>query len=225
MVYRALWKARQPGVTTVKGNPDQLSVRVEFGEAADKNSLRRVLEAVDLVVQEAGAERVYMVIVPRALAGLSGLEFTTDLQEFNSELHRLPINSLLYNKSSKRDTVMLGGKLEPPFRVFMEVTPEGEVYLASKGYFLQTLTSAVKVNLLKGTGMTTEPVRPRSPDSQQKGESTLTLHTLFNHRENNALNNERVRTPPLVNSRSCAINFTQINLHKVCGYIYFNWIG
>ena len=90
---------------------------------------------------------------------------------------------------------MLGGKVEPPFRVFMEVTPEG--------YFLQTLTSAAKVNLLK-----TEPVRPRSPDSQQKGESTLTLHTFFNHRENNALNNERVRTPPLVKSRSCAINFT-----------------
>ena len=48
IVYRALWKARQPGITTVKGNPDQLSVRVEFGEAADKNSLRRVLEALDL---------------------------------------------------------------------------------------------------------------------------------------------------------------------------------
>ena len=148
IVYRALWKARQPGITTVKGNPDQLSVRVEFGEAADKNSLRRVLEAADLVVQDAGAERVYVVIVPRALAGLGGLEFTTDLQEFNTELHGLPANSILY-KSSKRDTVTLGGKPEPRFRVFMEVSPEGEVYLASKGYFLQTLTSPVKVNLLQ----------------------------------------------------------------------------
>ena len=100
------------------------------------------------MVQDAGAERVYVVIVPRALAGLGGLEFTTDLQEFNTELHGLPANSILY-KSSKRDTVTLGGKPEPRFRVFMEVSPEGEVYLASKGYFLQTLTSAVKVNLLQ----------------------------------------------------------------------------
>ena len=65
-----------------------------------------------------------------------------------TELHGLPANSILY-KSSKRDTVTLGGKPEPRFRVFMEVSPEGEVYLASKGYFLQTLTSPVKVNLLQ----------------------------------------------------------------------------
>ena len=82
---------------------------------------------------------MYVVIVPRALAGLSRLEFTTDLQEFNTELHNLPANSLLY-KSSKRDTVTLGGKPAPRFTgFFMEVSPEGEVYLALKDLQLKIL--------------------------------------------------------------------------------------
>ena len=47
------------------------------------------------------AERVYVVIVPRALAGLSGLEFTRDLQEFNSELHSLRLIVYYIIKAAK----------------------------------------------------------------------------------------------------------------------------
>ena len=91
---------------------------------------------------------MYVIIVPRILTDLSGPEFILDLQNYNEELHGLPHGALLY-RSTKKDLVMLGGKQEPRFRVFIGVTDEGEAYLVTKGHFLQTLTTVVKVNLLQ----------------------------------------------------------------------------